>query len=198
MDESGRGFLLAIAVIAIAGSIIFLEGQKPVQPTPASKQFPLQNAQTPLVGNASAYELKKAKYPLAIELVAPQGYINLPQGKTNTTIGELAGKKVVLVDFWTYSCINCQRTIPYLNAWYEKYRGAGLEIIGVHTPEFEFEKDYVNVQAAVLKYGIRYPVVQDNDYATWTAYRNRYWPHKYLVDIDGFIVYDHIGEGGYE
>lgn len=104
----------------------------------------------------------------------------------------------MLVDFWTYTCINCIRTLPHLTAWDRKYRERGLIIIGVHTPEFEFEKNKENVQQALEKYGVEYPVVQDNDYATWRAYENRYWPHKYLIDADGYIRYDHIGEGGYE
>ncbi len=137
---------------------------------------------------------KAKEYPVAIELVNPSGYINT-QG---INITDLIGKKVILVDFWTYTCINCQRTTPYLNAWYEKYKDQGLEIIGVHTPEFEFEKDKENVTDAVEQYEIKFPVVQDNDYLTWRAYRNSYWPRKYLIDIDGFIVYDHIGEGAYE
>lgn len=113
------------------------------------------------------------------------------------TLEQLRGK-VVLVDFWTYSCINCIRTLPYLESWHEKYFDKGLVIIGVHTPEFEFEKDYTNVKAAVERYGIKYAVVQDNDYATWNAYGNKYWPRKYLIDKSGAIRYDHIGEGGYD
>src|SRR5919107_290699 len=105
--------------------------------------------------------------------------------------------KVVLVDFWTYSCINCIRTLPYLVDWNEKYADKGLVIVGVHSPEFEFEKNVDNVKAAVQKYGIKYPVVQDNDKGTWDAYENRYWPRKYLIDNEGYIRYDHIGEGGY-
>ena len=88
--------------------------------------------------------------------------------------------------------------MPYLNSWYDKYQGEGLEIIGIHTPEFEFEHDPTNVENALKQYGIEFPVVQDNEYQTWTAYNNHYWPHKYLIDIDGFVVYDHIGEGGYD
>jgi thiol-disulfide isomerase/thioredoxin len=102
-----------------------------------------------------------------------------------------------LLDFWTYSCINCQRTIPYLNAWYAKYKDAGLEIIGVHTPEFDFEKKYENVAAAVRKFGIQYPVVMDSNNRTWNAYGNMYWPEHYLIDINGLVVDRHIGEGGY-
>ena len=104
----------------------------------------------------------------------------------------------MLIDFWTYTCINCIRTLPYLKSWHEKYNDKGLQIIGVHTPEFKFEQEYENVKSAVEKYQIKYPVVQDNAYATWRAYNNRYWPRKYLIDIDGFIKYDHIGEGAYE
>ncbi len=112
-------------------------------------------------------------------------------------LSDLNGK-VVLIDFWTYSCINCIRTLPYLKEWHSKYSDKGLEIIGVHTPEFEFEKDYDNVKMAVEKYGIKYPVVLDNDYKTWNAYKNQFWPRKYLIDANGFIRYDHIGEGAYE
>lgn len=106
--------------------------------------------------------------------------------------------RVVLIDFWTYTCINCIRTLPYLKSWDEKYRDKGLTIIGVHTPEFEFEKNPKNVEKAIADFGIEYPVMQDNDYATWNAYRNRYWPAKYLVDKDGQIRYTHFGEGGYD
>ncbi len=114
------------------------------------------------------------------------------------TLEELRGKKVVLIDFWTYSCINCIRTQPYLNDWYEKYHDDGLEIIGVHTPEFEFEKSADNVRRAIADAGIAYPVMQDNNFATWRAYGNRYWPRKYLIDASGHIIYDHVGEGAYD
>mgnify|MGYP001614679443 CR=1 FL=1 len=129
----------------------------------------------------------------APELQGIAGYINTD----NITISELVGKKIILIDFWTYTCINCQRTLPYLTMWYETYRDDGLVIIGVHTPEFEFEKKYDNVLSAAKKWNIQYPVVLDNDYQTWRAYANRYWPHKYLIDVDGNVVYDHVGEGGY-
>lgn len=132
----------------------------------------------------------------APELAGIAGYINTGDDISLRALDE--EDKVVLVDFWTYSCINCQRTTPYLNEWHEKYSGDGLVIVGVHSPEFAFEKDYDNVVDAVERFGIEYPVVQDNDFATWQAYENRYWPRKYLVDIDGNIRYDHIGEGAYE
>jgi cytochrome c biogenesis protein CcdA/thiol-disulfide isomerase/thioredoxin len=112
------------------------------------------------------------------------------------SLRELRGH-VVLVDFWTYSCINCLRTLPYLNAWYRKYHAKGLDIIGVHTPEFPFEHSASNVAAAIAREGIRYPVVQDNDYATWTAYHNEYWPAEYLIDGRGRVRLVEFGEGDY-
>lgn len=112
------------------------------------------------------------------------------------TMQELRGK-VVLIDFWTYSCINCIRTIPYINAWYEKYKDMGLIIIGVHAPEFAFEQVKSNVGAAVDEYEIQYPVAMDNNFTTWRAYNNRYWPAKYFIDKDGNIRHYHFGEGDY-
>lgn len=106
--------------------------------------------------------------------------------------------KVVLIDFWTYSCINCIRTLPYVTDWYEKYKDQGFVVIGVHTPEFAFEKVTMNVEAAIKKYSITYPVAQDNNYKTWTAYKNQFWPAHYLIDKDGNIVYTHFGEGKYD
>ncbi|WP_167141845.1 cytochrome c biogenesis protein DipZ [Canibacter zhoujuaniae] len=106
--------------------------------------------------------------------------------------------KVVLVDFWTYSCINCVRTQPYLNEWYEKYHDKGFEIVGVHAPEFAFEKVRENVERAVQEAGIKYPVALDNEFKTWRAYQNQYWPAKYLIDQEGNIQYTHFGEGAYE
>lgn len=103
----------------------------------------------------------------------------------------------VLIDFWTYSCVNCQRTLPHLAAWHEQYAPLGLTILGVHTPEFAFEKDERHVARALARYNIPYPVVLDNDYAVWHAYANRWWPRKFLVNAEGVIVYDHVGEGGY-
>ncbi|MDX1608246.1 MAG: redoxin family protein [Candidatus Spechtbacterales bacterium] len=178
--------LVIVSALVVAG-IIYFEGQGPPN-IGTTKNAEIESIE----GNAD----KASKYPKAKEIVSPSGFINT--GGEEITIEELIGKKVILVDFWTYSCINCQRTFPYLNNWYEKYSEEGLEIVGIHTPEFDFEKDYENVTAAVEKFNIEYPVVLDNDYATWQAYSNRYWPRKYLIDIDGYIVYDHIGEGAYE
>jgi cytochrome c biogenesis protein CcdA/thiol-disulfide isomerase/thioredoxin len=112
------------------------------------------------------------------------------------TVRSLRGK-VVLVDFWTYSCINCLRTLPHLAAWYAAYHKDGLEIVGVHTPEFAFEHVSSNVAAAIKRHGVRYPVVQDNRFRTWSAYANQYWPAEYLVDRRGFVRHIHFGEGSY-
>jgi thiol-disulfide isomerase/thioredoxin len=113
------------------------------------------------------------------------------------TAGGLRGK-VVLVDFWTYSCVNCLRTLPHIKAWHERYNGRGLVVLGVHTPEFDFEKDPANVRRAVLQQGIAYPVAQDNDFKTWRAFGNRAWPTHYLVDKKGIVRHVQVGEGGYE
>lgn len=140
-------------------------------------------------------EEKAKKYVLAPEISSSDSFINT-DGKPITIAG-LKGK-VILLDIWTYSCINCQITLPYINDWYDKYEHQGLEIVGLHTPEFAFEHEQSNVEKAVKKFKIRYPVILDNDYSTWQSLGNGYWPRKYLIDVDGYIVYDHIGEGGYE
>ncbi|MEZ0269730.1 MAG: thioredoxin family protein [Nitrososphaeraceae archaeon] len=136
--------------------------------------------------------IDKSQFKKAPEFTGITSYIN-----TNATkLSDLKGK-VVLVDFWTYSCINCIRTLPYLVDWNHKYSDKGLVIVGVHSPEFEFEKNTDNVKQAVTRFGIEYPVLLDNDHGTWNAFQNSYWPRKYLVDSEGYIRYDHIGEGGY-
>ncbi|MDE2213195.1 MAG: redoxin domain-containing protein [Patescibacteria group bacterium] len=138
---------------------------------------------------------KATLYPKAPELAGIDGYLNTDG--MPITLSQYRGKDVVLVDFWTYSCINCLRTIPYLNAWYQKYKNEGLVIIGVETPEFAFEHLTSNVENAIAQLGIQYPVVQDNEYATWSAFGNEYWPNEYLIDIDGYIVHQQSGEGNY-
>lgn len=112
-------------------------------------------------------------------------------------LSKLKGK-VVLIDFWTYTCINCIRTLPYLKSWHEKYKDKGLVIIGVHTPEFEFEKNPRNVEKAISDFSLTYPIMQDNNYETWNAFGNRYWPAKYLIDREGRLRYTHFGEGEYD
>jgi cytochrome c biogenesis protein CcdA/thiol-disulfide isomerase/thioredoxin len=138
-------------------------------------------------------EMLIPKGPVAPELISGGAWFNSnPQ-----TLAQLRGK-VVIIDFWTYSCINCQRTLPYLRSWYDKYKDKGLVIIGVHAPEFEFEKSEKNVAQAITDFNLTYPIVQDNDFATWRAYSNRYWPAKYIIDKEGYIRYTHFGEGEYD
>jgi len=105
--------------------------------------------------------------------------------------------KVVLIDFWTYSCINCLRALPHVEAWYARYRSRGLVVVGVHTPEFAFEHSLSNVRSATKRYGVHYPVPLDNGYATWNAYANQYWPAEYLIDKRGHVRHAHFGEGEY-
>lgn len=146
--------------------------------------------------NKTAFtNIDKSIYPQAPELQGIASYINTENGNP-IKLADLKGK-VVLFDFWTYTCINCIRTIPYLNEWYDRYADEGLVILGVHAPEFDFEKNPTNVEDAVNQFGIKYPVVLDSDHKTWNAYNNNYWPRHYLIDSQGYIRDDHIGEGGY-
>jgi|SRR5579863_510940 len=151
-----------------------------------------------LLPQASAQAASTESAPLPVLGRMPEfsriaGWINSPA----LTSAGLRGK-VVLVDFWTYSCINCIRTLPYITKWYEKYQDQGLIVVGVHTPEFSFEKEEANVKQATVRHGIRYPVALDNDYGTWNAYDNHYWPAHYLIDAQGRIREEHFGEGDYE
>ncbi|PIT86585.1 MAG: thiol-disulfide isomerase [Candidatus Magasanikbacteria bacterium CG10_big_fil_rev_8_21_14_0_10_43_6] len=206
MSATTRYIILAVVLIAVGGAIFFLnDAQTGIAKKAeiALEQMP-EHAQLNKDGVVDMNEMggesiaqKEKKYPRAREIVRATGFINTENGEP-VTVKEFIGKKIILIDFWTYSCINCQRTQPYLNAWQKKYADDGLLILGVHTPEFAFEEKYENVVRAVEDADIQYPVVLDNDYGTWSAYQNRYWPRKYLIDIDGFIVYDHIGEGAYE
>ena len=139
--------------------------------------------------------------------VAPDGTITPERELTGLTAwlnsepltiaGELQAGRVVLIDFWTYTCINCIRTLPYLREWHEKYADSGLVIIGLHAPEFDFEHEAENVLAAMERLDVEWPVAQDNDFRTWRAFENRFWPAKYLFGPDGRIRYSHFGEGQY-
>jgi cytochrome c biogenesis protein CcdA/thiol-disulfide isomerase/thioredoxin len=149
---------------------------------------PIQNRLEKLSGNPV-----QSKGAMAPELIPGGEWFN----SQPLTLAELKGK-VVLVDFWTYSCINCQRTLPYLKSWWEKYHDKGLVIIGVHSPEFEFEKLPKNVAQAIADFEIPYPVMQDNQFTTWKAYSNHYWPAKYFIDKDGNVRHSHFGEGDYD
>ena len=152
-----------------------------------------ESANMTLEGN-SMTKIDKSGFKKAPDLVGIAYYLNTTPEKLTEEIKN----KVILYDIWTYSCINCIRTLPYITAWNDKYADQGLLIIGIHSPEFEFEKDPVNVKMAIEKFGISYPVLLDNDMETWKAFENRYWPRKYIADHEGYIRYDHIGEGGYQ
>jgi thiol-disulfide isomerase/thioredoxin len=141
----------------------------------------------------SAFFMHRSEKRIAPEFVGIETWLNSPP----LTMESLRGK-VVLVDFWTYSCVNCLRTLPYLKSWDEKYRDKGLVIIGVHSPEFQFERDQSNVRMAISKYGLKYPNALDNSFQTWTAFQNHFWPHKYLIDQDGVIRHEQIGESGHQ
>ena len=152
------------------------------------------------VGTRAPSPMRRAARSLPVlgrapEFTDTQQWFNTP-GDRPLTLRELRGR-VVLVDFWTYTCINCIRTLPEVTAWDERYRDRGLTVVGVHTPEFPFEREAGNVADAIAQNGIHYPVAQDNDYGTWDAYANQYWPAKYLIDAHGRVRYVHFGEGEY-
>ncbi len=151
------------------------------------------------IAQASPAERAASRLPVlgtAPEISGTQEWFNTSGGRA-LTLRELRGR-VVLVDFWTYSCINCIRTLPHLKAWDARYERDGLTIIGMHAPEFTFERDAGNVADAVRQNGLDYPVAQDNDFVTWNAYGNQFWPAKYLIDARGRVRYTHFGEGSYE
>ena len=148
-----------------------------------------------LLGGAGDQELfNVTNKPQAPEFAGITKWLN---PEKPLTMQELRGK-VVLVDFWTYTCINCIRTLPFVTSWYDKYKDQGFVVVGVHTPEFEFEKDTANVEDAIKRFKIHYPVAQDNDFATWNAYSNQYWPAEYLIDAKGIVRRAHFGEGEYD
>lgn len=176
---------LLIALVAIAASIIVIDQVSPQKGALVAGASVPSAPVRPVASDT-------VDGPTVPELRGITGWINTEPFK----LADFRGK-VVLVDFWTYSCVNCLRTLPYLKEWQAKYASRGLVIVGVHTPEFDFEKDTSNVRKAVRKEGVTWAVAQDNDYATWNAYGNRYWPRKYLADAKGVVRYDHIGEGAY-
>jgi cytochrome c biogenesis protein CcdA/thiol-disulfide isomerase/thioredoxin len=157
--------------------------------------FKKRAAQQKAAANAAEAGLKLPVLGTAPDFKGNQDWFNTP-GNRPLSLKRLRGK-VVLVDFWTYTCINCIRTLPYLKALDARYRKDGLVIVGVHTPEFPFEKNAANVQRAIKQDGLHYPVVQDNNYSTWNAYGNEYWPAEYFIDAKGRVRYTHFGEGDY-
>src|SRR4051812_1180039 len=168
---------------AVARRLRTLHDRKPRFATPVPAGIPAGADGLPKLGPAP-------------EFTKTQRWFNTVGGRP-ASLRSLRGR-VVLVDFWTYTCINCLRTLPYLEAWDRRYRTAGLTIVGVHTPEFAFEHDAGNVRRAIGRLGIRYPVVQDNENGTWDAYANMYWPAEYLIDGTGQVRYAGVGEGEYD
>ena len=200
---------LIIALAVIVPLLIVLALAWPAAPVPTSSTGAAPQAQdssAPIAANSSSAgsanqatppakppAARRPSGPLAPELTGGGAWIN----SAPLTLASLKGR-VVLIDFWTYGCYNCTNTLPYIKQWWSNYKDQGLVIVGVHTPEFASEKVLENVQSAVEREEIGWPVVQDNDMNIWRAYGNHYWPHFYLVDDRGQIIYDHIGEGAYD
>ena len=189
------GIIIVGIVVGVSATLNVLDSQTTIQNEENSADTSSLE-QTDLMGEIGTQiqKIDKSRFKKAPELTGIAGFINTAPEELKEKIKD----SVVLYDIWTYSCINCVRTLPYITAWDEKYADQGLLIVGVHSPEFEFEKDVYNVEMAVSKHGINYPVVLDNDKEIWKAFENRYWPRKYIADDEGFIRYDHIGEGKYE
>jgi thiol-disulfide isomerase/thioredoxin len=166
------------------------------------------------VGAAIAHSQLKSPAPPALEKATPMAAVAPALATPQTALPEFKGisdwlnssplttadlkGSVALIQFWTFACINCQRTLPYIVQWHQAYASQGLKVIGIHTPEFAYEREINNVQEALAQYDITYPVPLDNAFETWQAYSNEYWPHLFLADRQGIIQYDHIGEGAYD
>jgi thiol-disulfide isomerase/thioredoxin len=194
---------IVVAIITVIGLILvpamYFLGSSSLKAT-SSREDQTSSA-TPSIlpsvqyGNTqNHFVIDKSQFKKAPEFIGVTGFVNTP---APIKLADLRGK-VVLVHFWTYTCINCIHTIPHLNDWYQKYSKKGLVIVGVQTPEFSDEKNIDNVKRAVNNFQIKYPVILDNNYANWNAYGNNYWPRDYLVDNQGYIRYSHIGEGDYD
>ena len=203
MARPGHWLIMAGAVTIIAAVTVAVvvalqtNGDSTPSSEEASSQPSLVTSSFPVPESApdqteTPQKEAKPKGPPAADFTGITRWIN----SESLSLEELRGN-VVLVDFWTYSCINCIRTLPYLRDWHDKYAGRGLVIVGVHSPEFDFEKVEANVRDAIAELRVTWPVAMDNDFGTWRAYRNRYWPNKFLIDRDGRVRYNHVGEGAY-
>jgi cytochrome c biogenesis protein CcdA/thiol-disulfide isomerase/thioredoxin len=193
------GLLMGAAAVAIAFDLTrplqtFVPGYTEAAQDRIERSGRADRELARLTGARARETARLDDYGPAPELQGIAGWLNTGRP---LSLAALRGK-VVVIDFWTYSCINCLRTLPYLRAWDDAYRDDGLVLLGVHTPEFSFESVPANVRRAVDELGIRYPVALDNDYATWNAFANRYWPAKYFIDRRGHIRFVHFGEGEYE
>ncbi len=194
LSQSKRRLLLYLG-LGVAGA-----GAATVFGAVSQKVIPSASITTidPLPANSAAPQAvtKNSAIAASKELPDFQG-IGQWLNSAPLTVRDLKGS-VVLVQFWTFSCINCQRTLPSIVRWHQQYAAQGLKVIGIHTPEFAFERDANNVKQALQKHQITYPVPIDNDFKTWKAYSNEYWPHLFLADRQGLLRYDHIGEGAYD
>lgn len=202
MSTKQQNIFIAVALVAVflvfAAWIVSTRtggiethGEMPLElPLGQPVEMGTEKTFTPPVGGSSGLPVLSSGMP---EFEGIEAWLN----SEPLTQEELRGK-VVLIDFWTYSCINCIRTLPFVTSWYDKYEKDGFVIIGVHTPEFAFEKVRKNVEKAIKRHGINFPVAQDNDFETWNNYNNRYWPAKYLFDHNGKLRYTHFGEGQYD
>ena len=185
--------LVHIAVVVACGGGVAGSATVPL-PEPTLEAQPTVSGLSPTVSTSDAFlGANGATGSVAPELAGITGWIN----SDPLTLADLQGR-VVLLDFWTYTCVNCIRTFPFLREWHRKYAESGLVIVGVHTPEFEFEESAHNVRAAAADHELAYPIAQDNDYATWVSYDVQAWPTKVLIGPDGQVEYRHRGEGGYE
>lgn len=190
---SGAG--VALFVLVAVSAVVVLLGSRPKATATSAMQVEQQVAVQPtnMPQQALSPTPTPPSGPPAPGFDGGGTWINSPPLKLEGLRG-----KVVLVNFWTYGCYNCQNTLPYVKQWWDKYKDKGLVIVGVHSPEFSYEAKLEHVQDAVKKEGIGWPVVQDNEHAIWRAYHNNYWPRFYLIDQHGNIIYDHIGEGAYD
>src|SRR5919197_284038 len=200
--------VVAIAVVALlAGFAVYFNTPGLNKASTSAQQQLEKLVSAATIQNGSLVTIKldksqfqhidKSQFIKAPEFAQISGYINTPNNNSPLTLSSLKGK-VVLVYIWTYTCINSIRPMPYIQDWNQKYSDKGLVIVGVHSPEFQFEKNDTNVKSAVQRFGITYPVVLDSDHGTWNAFGNQYWPRDYIIDAHGYIRDNHIGEGGYE
>jgi thiol-disulfide isomerase/thioredoxin len=192
-ETASKDQMMALSNAMMTGSNAMMSGNQTAMSGSNAMMAGNQPAMSANNAMMAAGGAPAANTPPTADLSGATAWIN----SRPLTLASLHGK-VVLIDFWTYSCINCLRTLPYIKAWNEKYKDSGLVIIGVHTPEFPFEKDESNVRKAVRDLGITYPVAMDNDYRIWGNFNNEYWPAHYFIDATGRIRYHHFGEGGYE
>jgi thiol-disulfide isomerase/thioredoxin len=184
---------LGIGSAAIATQFSSIKTSSPIIPTTSTETSP--NSEILKATNPKTTPVAENSQPSSQQLPEFQG-ISQWLNSAPLSISDLKGN-VVMIQFWTFGCINCQRTLPYVTRWHEQYAAKGLKIIGVHTPEFAYERDVNNIKDAMQKHGINYAVALDNEFKTWKAYKNEYWPHLFLADRQGNLVYDHIGEGAY-